>query len=140
MSQKYRLSVYLDEIHSILIARVFGPIPSAELCDRFIEAYAEIGEPWRYDRLIDFRRYTGHLEDEDRQRFAQTWAEWTRDFHEGRRVAFVTHDAVEEVYIQQDYASFPKDTMRNFYTADEALDWLTGRSGEVEFVPLALRA
>jgi hypothetical protein len=52
----------------------------------------------------------------------------------------VTHDAVEEVYIQQDYASFPKDTMRNFYTADEALDWLTGRSGEIEFVPLALRA
>lgn len=140
MSQKYRLSVILDEIHSILIVRVFGPFPSAELCDRFLEAYAEIGEPWRYDRLIDLRRYTGHTEDVDRERFARTWAEWTRDVTEGRRVAFVTHDPEEEVYIQADYRSFPLDTMRNFYTADEALDWLTGRSGEIEFVPLALRA
>ncbi|UDF02254.1 hypothetical protein [Asticcacaulis sp. AND118] len=140
MPQKYRLSVYLDDTHPILIARVFGPMPSDELCEAFLRAYAEIGEPWLYDRLIDMRRYTGHMEDADTARFARVWADWTRDVPQGRRVAFVTHDPVEQETIRTNHALYPKDTMRNFDTADEALDWLTGRDADIAFIPQPLQA
>ncbi|MFT3997166.1 MAG: hypothetical protein QM667_07150 [Asticcacaulis sp.] len=138
MPTKYRLSVYLDETYSILISRVFGAMPGDELCAEFIRAYQEIGSPWLYDRLIDLRRYSGYTSREDMERFAAVWAEWTLDVPEGRRVAFVTHDAVELDRNLSQQSLYPKDTLRAFDTADEALDWLTGQDEAV--MPQARRA
>lgn len=140
MPQKYRLSVFLDETHPILIARVFGPMPGDVLCEEFIRAYEEIGEPWRYDRLIDMRRYSGEMTLADMEYFASVWAEWTRDVPEGRKVAIVAHDTGELARIEAHHSLYPKDTMRNFDTADEALDWLTGRDADIAFIPQPLQA
>jgi len=138
MPQKYRLSVYIDDQHPILIARVFGPMPSDVLCDEFIRAYQEIDQPWAYDRLIDMRKFSGSSSRSDIERFARVWNAWTRDIPEGRRIAFVTHCPEETARTMSQDNLYPKDTLRVFSTADEALDWLTGKAEDDE--PSALSA
>jgi len=124
MPQSYRLSVYIDTQTPILIARVFGAMPSDVLCDEFIRAYEKIGEPWAYDRLIDMRKFSGETSRADIERFARVWSDWTKGMSEGRKVAFVTHDPEETARSLAQDNLYPKDILRTFSTADEALDWL----------------
>lgn len=126
MSSKYRLSLWLDDATNIIVGRVVGPMPSRELCRGFLAAYEKIDRPWRYNRLIDYRKFTGSIDYSEIETFAHIWAGWLKDDPVHTKVAFVTHDAMELVRTQTFRHLFPYDQVQSFDTADQALDWIQG--------------
>ena len=67
----YRFRYHIDEARRLIVFRVTGDVPSAVLNDKFIAAYRKIPDSARYDRLIDYRRYTGYIEFPDMEDFAR---------------------------------------------------------------------
>jgi hypothetical protein len=124
MSLPYRLSVTIDETKKLLIGRVLGPMPSRILTEEFLSAYAALEKPWYYNRLIDYRRFTGTVDYADAEYFARQWAEWVKDDAHRSKVAFVTLDPLELARTSTIAHLFPHDIMKGFTSPDEALEWL----------------
>ena len=128
MTEKaYQFKYSVDEARRLIIFRVAGAVPSSILIDSFLTAYQSIPEPWRYDRLIDYRRYTGFADFTD----IETFAEKNGELNGGRvrtyKVAVVSTDAFEQARPATMRHLFPED-IRTFSSMDAALDWLAWES------------
>jgi len=119
----YRFRYHIDEARRLIVFRVTGDVPSAVLNDKFIAAYRKIPDSARYDRLIDYRRYTGYIEFPDMEDFARKLAYINRDRPVTYRVAVVTNDAFEHARLATFQGMFAEE-MRAFSSMDDALDWL----------------
>ncbi len=122
----YQFKYTVDEARQLIIFRVAGDIPSARLNEEYIDAYRNIPEHWRYDRLVDYRRYTGFLEFTDLEDFAEKIDDLSHDHSRMYKVAIVTSDALEQARISTFRHLFPED-LRAFASMDDALDWLGSR-------------
>ena len=127
----YQFKYTVDEARRLIIFRVAGDIPSARLNEEYIAAYRNIPEHWRYNRLVDYRRYTGFLEFTDLEDFAEKIDDLSHDQSRMYKVAIVTSDALEQARISTFRHLFPED-LRAFASMDNALDWLgSGQVSEV---------
>lgn len=123
MSDKYRLSIQVDEARKTIIARAVGPMPSRELTEAFLAAYRRIDKSWQYNRVIVYRKFTGSIDFTDAEDFARQWIEMIGDEPYGAKVAFVSDDALEHAR-SGSYDGLTHDRIKTFKTIDEVLDWL----------------
>ena len=121
----YQFKYHVDETRRLIVFRVAGSIPSAVLIDSFIAAYRSIADPWRYDRLIDYRRYTGLTDFADIETFAERNGEINGGQPPQYKVAVVSSDAFEQARPATTRHLFAED-IRTFSSMDDALDWLSG--------------
>jgi len=119
----YRFRYHIDEARRLIVFRVTGDVPSTVLNDKFVAAYRKIPDSARYDRLIDYRRYTGYIEFGDLQDFSRKMAYINRDRPVAYKVAIVTSDAFEHARLATLQGLFSEE-MRAFSSMDDALDWL----------------
>lgn len=119
----YRFRYDIDEARRLIIFRVTGDVPSTVLNDKFVAAYRKIPDSARYDRLVDYRRYTGYLEFPDLEDFSRKMAYINRDHPSQYRVAIVTKDAFEQARLATLQGLFSEE-MQAFSSMDDALDWL----------------
>ncbi len=123
MADKYRFSVMRDDDKKIIISRIAGPMPSAEIMEHFLNAYRELETPWLYKRLVDYRKFEGMIDYADIEYFSRQWAALIGNNTHNSRVAIVTHDALELARTSTVDHLFPHDIVRAFETMDQALDW-----------------
>lgn len=124
MTQAYRFNFYVNAEHRMLVARVIGDMPSSDYVEQMSEAYAKVEAPWTYSRLIDFRRFDGHIVKGDIEEMARRWADVTegQDFH--AYVAIVSFDPSYKVRspIRSPYNFH--ETLCHFMDYHEAIGWL----------------
>jgi hypothetical protein len=119
----YRFTYSVDEARRLIVFRVAGAVPSTLLNDKFVCAYRAIPNHWEYNRLIDYRRYTGLMDFADVEDFARKIAYLNRDRPRHYKVAVVTTDPFEQARPATFRHLFPED-VKTFASMDDALDWL----------------
>ncbi len=119
----YRFRYDIDEARRLIVFRVTGDVPSTVLNDKFVAAYRKIPNSTRYDRLVDYRRYTGYIEFSDMEDFSRKMAYINREQAVTYRVAIVTSDAFEHARLATFQGMFAEE-IRAFSSVDDALDWL----------------
>lgn len=122
MTERYRLNIQVDEERKTIVARVIGPMPSRVVTTEFMTAYRKIDQVWHYNRIIDYRKFTGTIDHEDTQEFMRQWHDMVGGATHNSKVAFVTNDALELARATT-YDHMTADHVRSFNTIDQALDW-----------------
>ena len=120
-----RLTFMANPERRIIILRPIGDLSARDFIDRAFEHYAQIDEPWSYNRLTDVRRFTGYLSDADVAEMAARWGDLTagHDYH--AHVAVVSLDVIDRVRIPSVSPLFPNETICLFSDYHEAMGWLT---------------
>lgn len=126
MRSGFHVSATIDEDGNLIIFRIIGHIDSPRLINKWIETYSEIAEPWRYQRLFDYRRSEGIVEFEDLLRFAAWWQDRTQGVDYLSKVAVIVNNPLDQVRVNVVANLFPRDIRQSFTTLDEALGWLKG--------------
>jgi hypothetical protein len=120
----YRTNFFVDKDRNILIFRVIGAMPSAEVVEALFAGYATVEAPWTYNRLMDFRRFEGLVDFADVERISTRWAEMIRECDYQSKVAVVSHDALDKVRVPTASPLFPRETLCHFSDYHEAMAWL----------------
>ncbi len=130
MTDRYRFNFYVNTEHRMLIARVIGDMPSNDYASRMAEAYAKVDEPWTYSRLIDFRRFDGHITQGDVEEMARQWADLTEGQDFRADVAIVSFDPNYKIRapIRSPYNFH--ETLCYFMDYHEAIGWLLAEDQE----------
>ncbi len=118
----FRLNV--DEPQKLITMRFKGAQSSQYYTDRIISAYAAIGRPWLYRRLMDYRYCETSISFPDLERMAAKWADLTRGQDGLHYVAILTTDALTRVRPATYSPLFPNQEIRAFSDLHHALDWL----------------
>ncbi len=137
MLERVRLNFTVAEKHGFLIVRPIGTLPPEDLVDAIIDAYMSVEAPWRYNRIIDFRRYKGYLDDAVREAIGRRWSELTAgiDFHAS--IGLVFRAAHHKLRSPEVTSAFPNETLCYFTDYHEAVGWLmaTDRDAYLRALP-----
>ena len=114
----------IDTDHRLITMRLFGREPSDHYADHIIAVYWKVPELWRYNRLIDHRKFRGLIVLDDLQRMRVAWQDLTAGRHSHPRVAFLTRSALTRARIAAHGDIFPDHTRRVFTNVAEAMDWV----------------
>ncbi len=108
----------------LLTLRLYGAEPSAHYADRIIAFYRSVPEIWRYNRLVDHRKFRGLIVLDDLKRMSAVWDELTFGHDARPRVAFLTRSALTQARMTAHGDVFPGQTRRAFTSVDEAMAWV----------------
>lgn len=128
MRRKFHVSAQVQPDDHLIVFRMTGPIDSRKLIERWIEVYSEIAEPWRFNRLMDYRRAEGIVDYDELARFAAWWRDRIGSIDVMSRVAIVVNNPLDLARVNTISHEFPRDVRRSFMTLDEALNWLNETS------------
>ncbi len=112
-----------DERHLISMS-LTGREDSAHYADQIIAVYREVPEVWRYNRLVDHRRFRGMITFDDLRRMSEVWADVTAGHGRVPKVAFLTRSALTQSRIVAHNEVFAQQHRRAFTNLAEALDWV----------------
>ncbi len=118
------LKVTIDESMRLITLRLKGAEASAVYTELLLSAYDGIDKPWLYNRLLDYRQFSGLLDYSDVERLAQNWAERVAGQVYTAKVAILTFDALTPVRAAGFAHLFPNNTVRSFDELHTALNWL----------------
>ncbi len=118
------VSLTVDEGRRLLVMRVTGRGPSAELTDLMLAAYRGVAEPWRYNRLIDHRQFRGFIEHRDLLHINAYWAGVMAGRNETPRVALLTRSALAHARVSAKGDLFTSADFRAFSSTRDAMEWL----------------
>ncbi len=114
----------VDVENRLITVRLIGREPSAHYADRIIAVYRSVPELWRYNRLIDHRKFRGMIQFEDIKRMSAVWDEITQGHPSRPRIAFVTRSALTQARIAAHDRIFPTQVRRAFTSLNDALSWV----------------
>ena len=114
----------VDAASRLVTLRLSGRDPSAYYADQIIAVYRAVPQLWRYNRLVDHRKFTGLVARDDLERIAAAWSEATAGYDTQSRVAFVTRDELTRARVAAHNDLFPGQDRRAFTNMSDALDWV----------------
>ena len=130
MAQKSRFTFHIDEQHRFMVVRPIGEMTGPVMAARVVEAYRSVDTPWRYNRIVDLRRYQGYVAKEDRALIASAWADITKGIEYRARVAMVVRDSFEKLRLPELSEQFPHETICYFLDYHEAVGWVMAADHE----------
>ncbi len=121
----FRFVFMVNPEKRLIVVRPIGDMPGVDFVDRLFEAYGNVEAPWTFNRLIDLRRFDGHLTDKDHTRINARWRELSagRDYH--AYVAIVSFDAMDWLRVPMVRPGLSNETVCHFSDYHEAVGWLT---------------
>ena len=120
---------YVVDVDTRLITlRLFGREPSAHYADKIIELYRTVPDLWRYNRLVDHRKFRGLIVLDDLKRMSAAWDEVTAGHDARPRIAFLTRSALTHARVKAHGEVFPGQTRRSFTSVPEAMAWVMERA------------
>ena len=109
----------------LITLRLIGRESSAYYAAQVINVYRSVPEVWRYNRLIDHRKFRGMIVVDDLKQMAAVWEDLTKG-HDGRpRVAFLTRNPHTQARVTAHSPLFPSQTRRSFTSVAEAMAWVS---------------
>jgi hypothetical protein len=129
MPRGFHVSAHIHDDDRLIIFRMTGEIDSHALVEKWIAAYSELAEPWRYNRLFDYRRASGIVDYDQIARFAAWWDQRTHGVDYLGKVAIIVNNPLDLARVSTVSPYFPRDIRRAFMTLDEGLNWLAESGG-----------
>ena len=74
MPTAFSLTSVMDRPHSRIYLTAMGEMDSAGFVDAYIAETNTVREPWRFNRLVDLRDCSGHVDFDDFVRLRKYWA------------------------------------------------------------------
>lgn len=127
MTGRAKFNVFIDKDDRFLVIRPIGPLPGSELAARVIEFYRSLEAPWKFDRIVDLRRYEGYIATADLDYAATEWDQMTVGIEYSVKVAMVVRDAYEKLRLPEISERFPQETICYFSDYHEAVGWILAK-------------
>ncbi len=124
MSRSFRINARIHEEERLIVFSISGEIDSRALVDKWIEPYSNLSEPWKYNRLLDYRRSEGLVDVRELTRFADWWNMQSNGVEYTLKVAIIVNNALDARRIHVVDQMFPHDIRQSFDSLDDALTWL----------------
>ncbi|MBP2159091.1 MULTISPECIES: hypothetical protein [Asticcacaulis] len=124
MTSGPKFNTFIDEAHRFLVIRPIGAMFGAELVERVMQLYRSLKAPWTYNRIVDLRRYDGHITTADLDNAAAAWEEISAGIDYRLSVAMVVRDAYEKLRLPEISERFPNETICYFSDYHEAIGWI----------------
>ena len=118
----------VDVENRVITLRLFGREPSAHYADKIIALYRTVPEIWRYNRVVDHRRFRGLIVLDDLKRMSAAWDDVTAGHDAHPRIAFLTRSALTHARVKAHAEVFPGQTRRSFTSVPEAMAWVLERT------------
>ncbi len=126
MSRRSRVSVSVDQVRGLLLVRLFGVVGDNEtppdLPNLVLEATCD--EPWRFDVLMDFRRFAADIDGPRIGAGLQRWTDVEKRHSPPRKLALIVPDLGLRAQIMAVADANRHRTAHYFDGLDGALDWL----------------
>jgi len=118
------VKVSVDEPMRLITLKLKGAESSAFYTEQLLTAYDGIEQPWLYNKMMDYRQFTGLIEYSDVIRLAEDWARRVEGQVYASRVAFLTFDPLTPARAASFTSLFPNTSVRSFDELHPALSWL----------------
>lgn len=120
-----RLTFMANPERRLIIVRPIGDLSARAFIDELFAHYASVAEPWTYNRLTDFRRFSGFLSEQNLAEIADRWRALADGHVYHSHVAVVSFDALDRLRVPAVSPMFPNETICLFSDYHEAMGWLT---------------
>jgi hypothetical protein len=120
-----RLTFMANPERRLIVVRPIGELSARSFIDQLFDHYATVAEPWTYNRLTDFRRFSGFLSDQNLTEIAERWRTLADGHSYHSHVAVVSFDALDRLRVPAVSPMFPNETICLFSDYHEAMGWLT---------------
>ena len=114
----------VDAATRLITMRLIGCEPSAYYAAQVIGVYRSVPEVWRYNRLIDHRKFRGLIVVDDLKQMSAVWDDLTKGHDSRPRVAFLTRNPHIQARVTAHSPLFPSQTRRAFTSVAEAMAWV----------------
>jgi hypothetical protein len=121
----FRFTFMANPDKRVIVVRPIGDMPADLFMERLFESYATVTMPWTYNRLLDLRRFDGHLRKADYDAIAARWQAITAGRDYEAYVAIVGFDAFDDLRIPHPAPNLPNEVICHFSDFHEAMGWLT---------------
>lgn len=122
-SRRNAISVEIHPEARFVLFRLQGVVYGKELLEVTERTYAQLSDPWLYNRIFDIRQFINVLQFEDFAALVEQWPKLA-----GRvqpfRAAIVTEDPVRIARTETFGRVLPNVTARTFGSMEEAEAWL----------------
>ncbi|MFP1132929.1 hypothetical protein [Asticcacaulis sp. W401b] len=108
----------------VIVIRPIGYLSGPEFIERLFKAYETVSEPWKYNRLTDFRRFEGHLSDDDLLSIRDRWVTLADGHPYSAHVAVISLDIRATIRLPAISPFFPNETICLFTSFHEGMGWL----------------
>lgn len=127
----FRFVFMVNPEKRLIVVRPIGDMPGVDFIDRLFDAYDTVEAPWTFNRLIDFRRFDGHLNEAEFDAIAARWQAMAGGQTYRAHIAMVSFEAMDRLRVPMVRPGLPHETVCHFSDYHEAMGWLTSddRSG-----------
>lgn len=119
-----RFNFILNKSHRLMIVRPIGDLAGDVFAERVIASYSAVEAPWRYNRILDFRRHEGVVGEADRHAIIDAWQSMTAGKIYHANVARLPRDPDVQFRVPTTSVPFPNETVCLFADYHEAVGWL----------------
>ena len=124
MVNEFSMTSVTDRDRSRIYLTASGRMDSASFVDGYIAEMDAIGEPWRFNRLIDVTACRGHVEFDDFVRLGKYWAPLTQLARAPLKTAVVTQNPRTESRMPVISMLLDGHEIRTFRERADAEAWL----------------
>lgn len=108
----------------IIVVRPIGYMTGPEFVERLFDAYAGVEAPWTFNRMTDFRRFQGRLNDDDLRAIRDRWQLLAGNRTYRAHVAVVSDNPLDQIRVPAASPMFSNETICLFTNFHEAMGWL----------------
>ena len=108
----------------LITLRLIGREPSAHYAEQIVAMYRAVPEVWRYNRLVDHRKFHGLIVLDDLRQMSAAWQAVAAGQDAHPRIAFLTRNPLTHARTAAHGDVFPGQTRRPFTSVAEAMTWL----------------
>ncbi|WP_155908362.1 hypothetical protein [Asticcacaulis sp. YBE204] len=109
----------------VIVIRPIGYLSAERLIDNLCDRLLATQEVWRFNRLIDIRRFEGELEARDVEKLARQWRSIRGNHRSFAHMAILRLERPYRLYQAGPLSGFPDETICRFSDFQEAMTWLT---------------
>jgi len=122
--RKYRINVFVDSVRMMIVVRPIGRAPIVEVLQRLFMASASLETPWLFSRVIDIRRFEGHITLEHLNAVSTGFADLAGGQTYDTSVAVVTFDPLSYLKHHSPSSLMPNETTCSFSDYHSAIGWV----------------
>ncbi len=119
-----RITLSIDDDLKIMIVRYIGELDGDEVNLNMMQQLVHVPDVWKYDSMIDMRRYAGTIMATEIEELSMRWNLLVQGRDKGGFTAIVSDDPLVHARLSTTQMLFPQRILEAFNNFDEGLDWI----------------
>jgi len=119
-----RMQFYVFDKEKLITIRVIGDMSSVDFIRNLFGHLDSVAEPWTYNRIMDFRRFTAVLSADEIEEMGRAWTEHVPADAPRTKLAVVSKDVPENSDEPTVSPTAPSRVVCHFSKYHDALQWV----------------